>query len=158
MAPVHGQHTGFPYRVPRLAAPAASVRCDLFDASRPPFVGPSASRLRGHAPRLAPSLNGFPAVPWILGPRQRSRTLSAALAALRSVSGSRLPRPVQGVRRSPLQVPWAFPVCAGAPDARKDCSCFLRESSRANQFSTTWRITWSNEIAQQNRAPFTGRA
>ena len=84
----------FPVRVLRCAASAAfSFPWHRFDASCPSFVGPSPSRSRGHEPPLAPSSNGFPAVPWILGPPSRSRTLPAALAALRFASGFRPHRP-----------------------------------------------------------------
>ena len=140
MAPVHGQHTGFSM-VSRAAQRRPAKSCAIsFDASRPSFVGPSASRSRGHVPPLAPSLTGFPAGPWSLGPRRRSRTLFVALAALRSVSGSRLPGRCKVCVGRLCRCLGLFP-CARVPQTRdKHCSRFRRESSRANHFSTVKRI------------------
>jgi hypothetical protein len=93
--------------------------CDLFDASRPPFVGPFRITLaRPQVPRFAPSLTGFPAGPWILGLPRRSRTRSAVLAALRSVPGSRPSGRCKVLRRSPFDRCLELFPCARAPLTR----------------------------------------
>jgi hypothetical protein len=120
MASVHGQHTGTPFCVWRCAAPWRFGTCAIFfDASstpffrpaRPSFVGPFTSRSRGLRFRL--SRPACPVSPPVPGSSVHGGGLDPVPRPLPHpvpFSGS-----VQGVRRSPSQVLWAFSRVRGCP-------------------------------------------
>ena len=153
MAPVHGQHTGF-LIVFRAAQPGTNqALCDLVRRFLARLsLGVSTPRSRGHAPRFAPSLTGFPAGPWIPGPPRRSRTSLAALAALRSVSACASPAGARCASVTICRCPGLFP-CAWVPQTREKTAPVFAASRVARiTFPQSRESFRGNEIAQENWA------
>ena len=137
MASVHGLHTGFPNssfaaqrRPPSVSRGIGSMLRALLSSGLPHHARAAMNRLSRPVRTVSPPSPGYSVHLRVL---ERSRRPLQHSVSLRAFA---LTVPVQGVRRSPLRVSWAFPVCAGAPDASGVCATFCAESSVANHLST----------------------